>query len=110
MNRSALWMIRGIGLMSLLAALTVTPLGAQGPPAKAPQPYPVTLSVGEAVDICTTGIIMCPAYDPICDNISVATMRRGPKGLEIVGVQPGKTLCSASSANFVRVLFAVTVR
>ena len=109
MNRSILWMPRSIGLMLLMVGLTVSSVEAQGPPAKV-EPYPIMVGVGEAVDLCATGTMMCPAYDPICDNIAVATMRRGDKGLEIVGVQPGKTLCSASSANFVRVLFAVTVR
>ena len=109
MKRNALWIARSIELVLILVGLTVSPVEAQGPPTKV-EPYPIIVGVGEAVDICATGTMMCPAYDPICDNISVATMRRGPKGLEIVGVQPGKTLCSASSANFVRVLFAVTVR
>ena len=86
-----------------------SPVGAQGPP-PGNAPYPITLAVGEAVSLCDTGTMSCPAYDPICDNTSVATMRRGPRGLEIVGVAPGKTLCSASSSNFTRVPYAVAVR
>jgi len=103
------WTTRSLSLVSLLVALAVTPVEAQGPPAKV-EPYPITVDVGETVDICSTGTLACPAYDPICDDISVATMRRGATGLQILGVSPGKTLCSASSANFVRVIYAVTVR
>jgi hypothetical protein len=89
--------------------MTVSPVAAQSPP-PGNAPYPITLGVGETVNICDTGTMRCPAYDPICDDISVATMRLGPRGLEIVGVAPGKTLCSASSSNFTRVPYAVTVR
>jgi hypothetical protein len=99
----------GLVLVAFLSAMTVSPVAAQSPPARN-APHPITLGVGEAVSICDTGTIKCPAYDPICDDISVATMRRGPRGLEIVGVAPGKTLCSASSSNFTRVPYAVTVR
>jgi len=109
MKRNYVWITRTIGLLTLLTAFMAMPVGAQGPPEKA-EPYPINIGVGEIVDLCATGTLMCPAYDPICDNISVATMRRGDKGLEIVGVQPGKTFCPASSANFVRVVYAVTVR
>jgi len=109
MKPNSVWIAGSLGLVSLLVALTVTPVEAQGPPAKV-EPYPITVDVGETVDICSTGTLACPAYDPICDDISVATMRRGATGLQILGVSPGKTLCSASSANFVRVIYAVTVR
>lgn len=109
MKRNIAMVGLGLALVSLLSSLTVVPINAGDPPAKN-EPYPITVGVGEAVDICTTGTMICPAYDPICDDIHVATMRRGAKGLEIVGVSPGKTLCSASSANFVRVVYAVTVR
>ena len=96
-------------VVSVLFALTAGPVAAQGSSAKG-APYPITLGVGETVNICDTGTMSCPAYNPICDNITVATMRDGPRGLQIVGVSPGKTLCSASSLNFTRVPYEVTVQ
>jgi hypothetical protein len=109
MKRNIAFISLILGLLSLLSAITGTPVDAEDLPPKV-EPYPIVVGVGEAVSLCTTGTMMCPAYDPICDDTSVATMRRGAKGLEIVGVMPGETLCSASSANFVRVVYAVTVR
>jgi len=109
MKRNVVLFAPGLALVAFVSAMTVLPVAAQSPPARN-APYPITLEVGEAVSICDTGTIICPAYNPICDDVSVATMRRGPRGLEIVGVAPGKTLCSASSSNFTRVPYAVTVR
>lgn len=109
MKRKVGYVARRLALVSLLSTLTGTPIAAQGLPVKV-EPYPLTVEAGKAVNLCATGTMMCPAYDPLCDDTSVATMRRGAKGLEIVGVMPGRTLCSASSANFVRVVYAVTVR
>lgn len=108
-KRKAVHVARRLALVLLLCAVTVTPVAAQDLPVKV-EPYPITVGVGKAVSLCTTGTMICPAYAPICDDTSVATMRGGTNGLEIVGVMPGKTLCSASSANFVRVVYAVTVR
>jgi len=109
MKRNVVLFALGFGLVAFLSSMTVLPAAAQSPPARS-TPYPITLGVGETVSICETCTMRCPAYNPICDDISVATMRRRPKGLEIVGVAPGKTLCSASSSNFTRVPYAVTVR
>jgi hypothetical protein len=109
MKRKVVHVARRLALLLLLSAATGTFVAAQDLPAKV-EPYPITVGVGKAVNLCATGTMMCPAYDPICDDTSVATMRRGANGLEIVGVMPGRTLCSASSANFVRVVYAVTVR
>jgi len=109
MKRKFVLFSLGPVLLSIFSIMPGSPVGAQGPPAKT-APYPITLGVGEAVNICDTGTMTCPAYDPVCEDISVATMRRGPRGVEIVGVAPGNTLCSASSSNFTRVPYAVTVR
>ena len=98
-----------LALMALLLAKSATPVVAQGPPAVA-KPYPLNVGVGQAVSICTTGTIVCPARSPICDDTSVATVRDGENGLEIVGVKPGKTLCSVVSATAFRTIYAVTVR
>ena len=98
-----------IKLVALLLAITGTPVASQGPSA-VDRPYPITLGVGQAVSVCLTGTISCPARSPICDDISVATVRDGKDGLEIVGVKPGKTLFSVVSAAAVRFLYSVTVR
>ena len=96
-------------LVALLITMTATPVAAQNPP-PASKPHPVNISVGQAVSICTTGTIVCPARSPICDDTSVATVRGGENGLEIVGVKPGTTLCSVVSATAFRTIYAVTVR
>ncbi len=92
-----------------LLAVTATPVTAQDTPA-VDKPYLITVGVGQAVSICNTGTIVCPARSPICDDTSVATVREGDNGLEIVGVKPGTTLCSVTSATAFRTIYAVTVR
>ena len=73
-------------------------------------PWPVDLTVGGTLSICSTETILCPASEPICDDASVAILRDGDAGLEIVGLKPGTTLCSASAANKLRRVYQVTVR
>jgi hypothetical protein len=101
--------ILGIQVLTLILPMTVTPVTAQDPPA-VDKPYPITVGVGQAVSICTTGTIVCPARSPICDDTSVATVRDGENGLEIVGVKPGTTLCAMTSATAFRTIYSVTVR
>lgn len=96
-------------LVALLIAMTATPAAAQDSPA-VDKPYPINVGVGQGISICTTGTIICPARFPICDDTSIATVRDGHNGLEIVGVKPGTTLCSVMSAVGVRFIYAVTVR
>lgn len=101
--------VRSLALAALLLAMATTPIIAQNTPA-VNKPYPITVGVGQAVSICLTGTIICPARSPICDDTSVATVQDGTNGLEIVGVKPGSTLCSVMSAAAVRFIYAVTVR
>lgn len=93
MNRRLLWLL----------ALVALPVLADS------DAYPVKLTTGETFDLCTSGTIMCPALAPICDDLQVATVKDGPSGLELVGVGPGTTLCSAQSANKLRAVYRVTV-
>jgi hypothetical protein len=74
-------------------------------------PYPLQVKAGDSVAVCTTGTIMCPASDPICDDTSVATAASTPDGLAFKGVKPGTTLCSAASAGGLglRRVYRVTV-
>jgi len=74
-------------------------------------PLPLTLRVGQAVSLCKTGTIQCPAAAPICDDVGVATAFDGPDGLAFKGVGPGTTLCSAGSAggSGARRVYRVTV-
>jgi hypothetical protein len=73
------------------------------------KPWPVDLVVGGTFEICANGSIICPATTPICDNTSIATLRDGKNGLEILAVTPGTTLCSAASSNKLRRVYRVTV-
>jgi hypothetical protein len=92
-----------------LIVMIVIPISAQES-ATVDKPYTITVGVGQAVSICTTGTIVCPARSPICDDTSIATVRDGENGLEIVGVKSGTTLCAVTSATAFRTIYSVTVR
>jgi hypothetical protein len=97
-------------LISLLSAVTIPPVAAQETPKGDGKPYPITIGVGQAVNICTTGTVICPVRFTMCADTSIATIREGDNGPEIVGIKPGTTLCYTTSANAVRFVYAVTVR
>jgi hypothetical protein len=63
-----------------------------------PDAFPLTVKVGQVVSLCATGTIVCPAGVAICDDPSVAVPGTAEGGLVLRGVKPGKTLCSARSA------------
>ena len=73
-------------------------------------PFPITLRSGETFDLCTSGLIVCPARTPICDDLKVVVPIDLPGGLGFQGVGPGTTLCSAASAAGPRRVFRITVR
>lgn len=95
-------------LLSLAALLAAPPALAEDS-RPADRAATVSLKVGEFVRICETGKVICPASAPICDDPSLVSIRDQGKGLELVGLKPGKTLCSVMSANQARQVFAVTV-
>jgi hypothetical protein len=109
MKRNNVPTFLNIVLVALVFTVVAAESVAQNPPT-GDMGYPITLDVGQAVSICKTGTIICPARSPICDDISVATVRGGKDGLEIVGVKPGKTLCSVASAGGFRTFYSITVR
>ena len=94
--------------LALAAALLASPALADEPRPSDKAPA-VVLKVGESVRICETRTVICPASAPICDDTSLVAIRDQGKGLEIVGLKPGRTLCSVMSANQARQVFAVTV-
>jgi hypothetical protein len=109
MKRNVVLAFLSIALVALILAMTSMPGVSQAQPDLG-KPYPINVGVGQVVSICKTGTIICPARSPICDDISVATVRSGKDGLEIVGVKPGKTLCSVVSAGGLRTIYGITVR
>jgi hypothetical protein len=110
MKRKVLHFALSLALMSLLSAVTIPPVAAQDTPAVDDKSYPITVGVGQAVNICTTGTVICPVRFTMCADTSIATIREGDNGPAIVGVKPGTTLCYTTSANAVRFAYAVTVR
>ena len=72
-------------------------------------PFPVDLIPGETFDLCGSGLVVCPARTPICDDPKVAVPVDLPGGLGFQGVSPGTTLCSAASAAGPRRVFRITV-
>jgi hypothetical protein len=109
MKRNVVVTFLNIVLGSLLFTVVAVYSVAQGQPT-AGTGYPITIGVGQSVSICKTGTVICPVRSPICDDLSVATVRSGKDGLEIVGVKPGKTLCSVASATALRTIYTITVR
>jgi hypothetical protein len=74
------------------------------------EPFPIELGVGETFEVCTSGLIVCPARTPICDDLKIAVPVDVPGGLGFKGVGPGTTLCSAASAIGPRRVFRIKVR
>ncbi len=95
--------------LALAAALASALPAAADEPRPREQPAAVALKVGESLRVCDTRTVICPASAPICDDTSLVAIRDQGKGLEIVGLKPGRTLCSVMSANQARQVFAVTV-
>ncbi len=94
------------GVASVLCTLIVTAL-----PARAQEePLPIDLQAGDTFEVCASGLILCPARTPICDDPKVAVPVDTPGGLGFKGVGPGTTLCSAASAAGPRRVFRITVR
>jgi len=89
------------------AALTLCLLGVG---VRADEAVSVSLKVGATYDLCASGTVVCPADSAICDDPEVAIQREGQKGLQIVGLKAGTTMCSARSINGLRQVFRVTVK
>ncbi len=73
------------------------------------EPFPLDLAPGETFDLCASGLVVCPARTPICDDPNVAVPVDLPGGLGFRGVATGTTLCSAASAAGPRRVFRITV-
>jgi hypothetical protein len=71
---------------------------------------PVELAAGGIYDVCSSGQVVCPARNPICDDPKVVTPVDLPNGLGFKGVSPGTTLCSVGSAAGPRRVFRFTVQ
>ncbi len=61
---------------------------------RADEPTPITVVVGEAVNVCKAGLIVCPVSSFICDDAKVAVVENGAEGAMLKGLSPGTTLCS----------------
>jgi hypothetical protein len=84
---------------------------AQAADASRDEPYPVDLLVGETFEVCKSGLIICPAIAPICDDLKVVDVVDTPDGLGFKGIASGTTLCSAGGAGgqAPRRVFRITV-
>lgn len=107
--RNVVQMFLKVALLPVLFTTVAAYSIAQGQ-STAETGYPITVAVNQSVSICKTGTVICPVRSPICDDLSVATVRGGKDGLEIVGVKPGATLCSVVGVTGLRTLYSVTVR
>ncbi len=76
-------------LSAILAAALLS-----GSPARADEPTPVKLRVGEVLEICKAGLTRCPVTSFLCDDPKVAAVERGEDGAVLKAVSPGTTTCS----------------
>ena len=83
-------------LALLLASLS--PLAAAGQDRVPDGATPLRLRVGEAVDLCRTGTVTCPAVAPICDDPSLLEFELTSAGLRFRAAKVGETLCSVRSS------------
>jgi len=95
-------------LVLAAAAAAAEPAPRTGDP-RVDEALPLRLEVGQIVEVCKGGTILCPAQAPICDDGDVVAWSFGPEGLLFTAVGPGETLCSAEAANRLRRVWRVTV-
>jgi hypothetical protein len=97
-------------LVAVLLALAFPAAARSGDPRK-DEAYPLQVKVGDAVAICETQTILCPAGAAVCDDPAIARPDGDARGVLFRGVSPGTTLCSAgsSSGQVWRVVYRVTV-
>lgn len=103
--------LRPLALAAALAAAAAAPARAEAPRPAADGVTSLALKVGEAVDLCRTGTLLCPAVAPICDDPSLVAFELTSAGLRFRGAKPGQTLCSARGAGGQgqRAVYRVTV-
>jgi hypothetical protein len=77
------------------SALTVAAIGllAAGL-ARADGPTAVSLRVGDQVNVCKSGLSVCPVSSFLCDDPKIAIVENGAEGAVLKGLSPGTTLCS----------------
>jgi hypothetical protein len=78
-------------------------------PARADDGVPVSVESGTTKNLCTSGIVTCPAASYLCDDPKVATIERGPDGAMLRGNSEGTTLCAVSGSAGHRQVLRVTV-
>jgi hypothetical protein len=79
--------------MKAVAAVAALALSFS-PVARADEPTPVSVSAGEALNVCQAGLVHCPVSSFLCDDPKVAIVENGPDGAVLKGISPGTTLCS----------------
>jgi hypothetical protein len=91
---------RPLARLALSALASLSALAAA--PARADQPAPVELTVGESKPLGGSAAR--------CDDLGVVSVTLGPQAV-VTGLKPGKTLCSvaAGGASGARRVFQVTV-
>ena len=78
---------------------------------RADEPTPVNMGVGESVNVCRSGLTLCPVSTFLCDDPKVAAIENGPDGAVLRGNSPGTTLCSLlGPGRAFRRVIRVTVR
>ncbi len=80
-------------LMMLLSTGRVHGAEILNPPSN--EPHVVDLQVDGVFKVCRTGLIICPAVMPMCDDPKIAVPVGTPDGLGFKGVAAGTTLCTA---------------
>ncbi len=65
--------------------------------ARADAPTAVVVEVGKAIDVCKAKLVTCPVRTVMCEASAVARLVNGANGVDLKGVAPGTTRCSATA-------------
>ncbi len=95
--------------MRTFALVAASLLAAAVAPARAAEGVPVSIEVGSTRNLCTSGLVTCPAASFLCDDPKIATIERGPDGAVLRAIAPGTPLCAVSGSAGNRQILQVTV-
>jgi hypothetical protein len=93
--------MRALAALLAAALATVAAGGDDG--------IPVSIEVGSAKNLCSAGLVGCPAATFMCDDPKVAVIENAPDGAVLRGISAGTTLCAVGSVVGFRRILRVTV-
>ncbi len=95
--------------MRALALAALALCAAAAVPARAEDGIPVLIEVGSVKNLCSAGLVTCPASTFLCDDPKIAVVENGPDGAVLRGMSAGTTLCAVGPSVGFRRILRVTV-